>query len=381
MNRFLLMFVLFLCTLPIQVASANNSQQIDRQCEYGCDHVFTNLGSLRNQFSGWLSSLFPGDEINRSYAVVVGINKFDNYNTLPTEQDPIRVKKYLLDEAGFDRVHVLTGQHVTRQRLGSLMHDMRGRVKTNDRFLLYWQGHGETLQGDRGKLGYLPLTKSEMNQPHTMISMSQLDEWNNWIPARHSLYLLDACFSGLAGVAVQSNELTDETLKQLSKKGRHIISAGRANEQTFAHAGLGGSVFTTAVLDGLSGDADAKNGFSKDGVVSIAELGLYIRKRINKERIRYKWYKPITPQITRLSSDDGMFFFFTKDFAKLSTESGSIPRDNSGVTPQGMSSPQNESDKNLDQYLEQIIREQDYNRQRAEEEQQFSVRKYSIPNY
>ena len=337
MKRIFLLLVLSSCLLPVQFISAN-SEQIDRQCGFGCDHSFANKGSSWQQVTGWLSSLFPGEKINRSYAVVVGINKFVNYDPLPTEQDPIRIKNYLMNEAGFDRVHVLTGLNVTRERLGSIMHDMRKHVKTNDRFLLYWQGHGETLQGDSGNVGYLPLTKSKMRQPHTMIPMRQLEEWNSWIPARHSLYLLDACFSGLAGVAVQGNELTDETLKQLSKKGRHIISAGKANEQTFAHEGLGGSVFTTAVLDGLRGSADAENGFSKDGVVSIAELSFYIRKRINEERIRYKWHKPITPQVTRLpSKEDGSFFFFTKEYQSLSQQGGQIIKDESGVTVQGMS--------------------------------------------
>lgn len=309
--------------------------QIDRQCKYGCDHMFMNTRSMRNKVSGWLSSLFPSQEINRSYAVVIGINRFDEYNSLPTSEDPIRVKNYLLNEAGFDLVHVVTGKHVTISRLGQLMDSMRKRVNTNDRFLFYWQGHGETLKGETGKIGYLPLAHSQQGKPYTMLPMRKLEEWNNWIQARHALYLLDACFSGLAGVSFKSNQMVDMSLEELSKKGRHMITAGKENQQTFAHSNLGGSVFTSAILDGLRGAADIQNGFDKDGIISLAELSFYIQKRIDKERMRYRWRKPITPQVTRLSSGEGMFYFFTKEYAALSRRR-SLHKSSGGVTPQGM---------------------------------------------
>lgn len=40
----------------------------------------------------------------RSYALVVGISEFADFRDLPTAQDAIRVKDFLIDEAGFDRV-------------------------------------------------------------------------------------------------------------------------------------------------------------------------------------------------------------------------------------------------------------------------------------
>jgi hypothetical protein len=87
----------------------------------------------------------------KSYALVVGISRYKSESYLATEQDPIKMKNYLIDEAGFDYVHLLTEESVTKSRVGHLMDNVFAKeLKENDRFVLYWSGHGKTRVLPRG---------------------------------------------------------------------------------------------------------------------------------------------------------------------------------------------------------------------------------------
>ena len=246
---------------------------------------------------------------SRSYALIVGVSEFDEYSDLPTEKDPIRVRDFLIDEAGFDYVHVLTGDKVTKARLEELIVDeFRPMVGTDDRFLFYWSGHGVTLASGPGDIGFLPLADSEQGKYSSMVAMTDITRWDRYLKARQILYLLDSCFSGLAGVAPQS-DLQEIAREQLSGPARHMLTAGRDNEQTIAIDDLGGSVFTYAVLKGLAGAADTTNDLGSDGLISVGELKSYISAEISVQRRKYNWSKSITPQLRDLSGSDGAFFF------------------------------------------------------------------------
>lgn len=248
-------------------------------------------------------------DLQKSYALIVGVNEFDEFTDLPTAKDPERMRDYLVDEAGFDHVHILTGDKVTKDRLEELMlDDFRQIVGPNDRFLFYWSGHGETLGQGPGARGFLPLKTSRKGRFSTMVSMDDIADWDSYITAHQVLYLMDSCFSGLVGSAPQS-DLADITRAQLSGPARHVITAGRADEQTIAVDQLGGSVFTHALLNGLRGAADATNALGKDNLVSVGELKSYLGQEVTRLRTRFGWQRSITPQIRDLTGSDGAFFF------------------------------------------------------------------------
>jgi tripartite-type tricarboxylate transporter receptor subunit TctC len=247
----------------------------------------------------------------KSYALIIGISTYDNYRNLPTRNDPIRFKDYLFDEAGFDYVHLLTEEKATSERIRELMIDEFPRlIDRNDRFLLYWSGHGLTRQVSGGARGYLPLKSTPQNKFSKMINMDDLRRWDGLLKAEQTLYLLDSCFSGLAGTSVQS-DLRRLTIEQLARPSRQIMTAGTAGQQTIAIDQLGGSIFTTAVLDGLRGAADTTSAFESDGLVSLNELEDYVVKRVAIERRRFGWKASITPQLRDLAVNEGEFFFLT----------------------------------------------------------------------
>lgn len=290
----------------------------------GLDQVYRKTAGGK-PWGAMLLETFGHAGYSESYALVVGISSFEHFRNLPTEQDAIRVKDFLIDEAGFDYVHLLTEDKVTYGRLRELMDDeFPTLVDANDRFLLYWSGHGTTRDLPAGgKRGYLPLGESRAEQFSGMVSMESIRGWNENLEAGQVLYLLDACFSGLAGSAVKA--VTDYQrlrIDQLAKPGRHLLTAGTEDEETIALDKLGGSVFTAAVLDGLRGAADASNVFPNDGLVSVSELELYVNERVLRERTQAGWQKSITPQLRDLGASNGEFFFIT---AKRLAETGDMP--------------------------------------------------------
>ena len=278
----------------------------------GIDNVYIKPQSAQ-KWGEILADFIDYRGYQKSYALVVGISAYSGgYGSLPTQNDPFRVQKFLLNEAGFDYVHVLTDGKVTYARLRKLMEgDFPERVDGNDRFLFYWSGHGTQRLLPNGKQrGYLPLASSSPGQFWTMINMEDIQRWDQNIAAEQTLYLVDACFSGLAGAVTQSHHRAI-TIDQLAQPSRHLMVAGTGDEQTIAGDRWGGSIFTDSVLKGLHGDADAASAFGRDGLVSLNELIDYVKKRVGFEKGRAGWTKAITPQLRDLRTNIGEFFFLT----------------------------------------------------------------------
>jgi Caspase domain len=255
--------------------------------------------------------------------LVVGISRFDNFASLPTEKDPLRMRDFLIHEAGFDYVHMLTDEKATKTRIDELMQDiLPAMIDENDQFLFYWSGHGETrARPQGGHLGYLPLASSSKGGFSTMVSMKDIQDWDELLEAKQALFLLDACFSGLAGHTSKAGP-RDLQIDQLAKPAHHLISAGTGDEQTIAGDRWGGSIFTDAILRGVRGEADAETSYPRDGVVSLTELVGYVKTRVAFEADRSGWTRSITPQPRDLRTNDGEFFFLTSQskVAKLEGE-------------------------------------------------------------
>ena len=126
-----------------------------------------------------------------------------------TKDDPERVFKFLRDDAGFDFILMLRDKEVTYQALRDLFeYELPHTLHNNDRFMLFWSGHGTQFPDARGvERGYLPLISSPADNPAKMVDIAELTRWDGKLPAKQTLFLLDACFSGLAGMVAQGGEV------------------------------------------------------------------------------------------------------------------------------------------------------------------------------
>lgn len=265
--------------------------------------------------------LFNQADFGKSFALVIGVSRYSEFSDLPTSEDPHRVRRYLMSDADFDYVHVLTEENVTVERVRELIQrDFKELVGENDRFLLYWSGHGATEKSGIGReVGLLATSKSNESDVFSMIRMTDISRWTEWIPAKQTLFIFDSCFSGHSGLKAQS--FKNLTLRDMSKPSRHILTAGTADQETFASEHLKGGVFTRAVLDGLDGLADASQGGSEpDGIISVNELEIYVKNRVRQERQRHNWQKDLSPQLFSIGSSEGEFFFVSPHSKNRNTE-------------------------------------------------------------
>lgn len=274
----------------------------------GVDRAFEGSGASVDWKSRIAKTLGGG----RSYAILIGVSEYsgkENGGFEPlqaTRNDVERMRRFLLDQAGFDYVHVLTEENVTRDRIDQLMVDFfPGRVTSRDRFLLYWSGHGVARRvSDRRTEGYLPLRTSQRTVYSSMVSMDDIRRWDELLQARQTLFVLDACVSGLAGQESKADTAA-LTIEQLGRPSRHLLAAGAAEEEVIAGAKWGGSLFTDAFIRAASGAAAPQGA----GVIGLSDLLSYVRRQVAFERTQANWDKPIAPQLRQLRSSDGEFYF------------------------------------------------------------------------
>ncbi len=325
-RRFSFMIALLALVWPAQAVKAVS----------GIDRPFLKTASEKTWGEHLVDAVGFGG-FSKSYALVIGISDYaGGYDDLPTGKDAQRMAAYLIEEADFDYVHLLTEDKVTKERVTELMgEEFPNLLDANDRFLFYWSGHGDTrtvASGD-GRFGYFPLWNTEPQRWSRMIAMEDVKRWDRFLPARQRLYLLDSCFSGLAGTVAKSATPQDWRIEQLAQPSSHVMSAGTESERTIASDRWGGSLFTMALLEGLRGAADARSRYVPDGIVSLSELKSYVQERVLNERQAEGWRDQITPQVRDLLTSSGEFFFLVDGDQPIQTAPSTLPTVN--AVPKG----------------------------------------------
>ncbi|MGJ7526459.1 polysaccharide deacetylase family protein [Variovorax sp. GB1P17] len=228
-----------------------------------------------------------GDTLYReSHALVIGIDKYAKWPGLHhAVPDAKAMEQLLVTRFGFkpENITALYDAEATRANILRVLNDKLAdskRVKRDDRVLVFFAGHGSTRKLASGRdVGYIvPVDAALDDLASDAISMPQLQEVAEALSAKHVLFLVDACYSGLGltrGGAPQGNKnfLTDNA----RRVGRQMLTAGGADQQVADDGPGGHSVFTWTVLQALSGKADL-NG---DGVITGTELAAYVAPAVS----------------------------------------------------------------------------------------------------
>ncbi len=243
------------------------------------------------QFAGWDGSGFsvakgaavpvtpvaasPG--YSDSWAIVIGI---DDYAKWPKLQYAVRdaraIRETLIQKFGFNAEHIvsLENRDATRTGILAAFHDKLAHsgMKKNDRLFVFFAGHGATRKLSSGRdLGYIIPADSDPNQIATdAVPMTELQNIAESLTAKHALFVMDACYSGLGLTrgGGSGNFLRDNA----RRTGRQMLTAGGADQLVADGGPNGHSVFTWTLLQALAGKADL-NG---DGLITATELAAYV---------------------------------------------------------------------------------------------------------
>ena len=273
--------------------------------------IMVNFVDAQSQTRGMVKVIPPIPQLKhesigyrQSWALIIGIDKYQDYPQLKTAVKGAKAFAKKLKKFGFPDKHIieLYDENATKDSIEFYLQDFLVRKsENNDRVLVYFGGHGDTYQN---KIGYLcPYDAQKNRLPFTAISMNSIEDVNKLLPAKHVLYILDCCFSGMA--AYTRGGLGDLPLneknyykKLITRKARQIITAGQNNELAF-DVGPGGqySPFTYFLLEGM----ESNKVQDEYHVIQASKLGEYVKEKVGK----YTGGKQ-TPIITRFpDSEEG----------------------------------------------------------------------------
>lgn len=272
-----------------------------------------------------------------SWAVVVGIDDYAKWPKLNyAVRDAQALRQMLIERFGFarERVLMLTNGDATRanilalfnQHLGGATAGVAGaaggvaaasKVKRDDRLLVFFAGHGATRKLSSGRdLGYIVPVDSDPQQFSTdAIPMTELQNIAESLEAKHVLFVMDACYSGLGLTRGGTSRFLTGNARRL---GRQMLTAGGADQLVADGGPNGHSIFTWTLLQALGGKGDL-NG---DGMITATELAAYVAPAV-------AGVSQQTPAFGSLPGSEGGEFVFElqSDPESLTAQTAQLPAD------------------------------------------------------
>ncbi len=254
----------------------------------------------------------PDLQYANKYAILIGIDSYDSKSGFSplnyAANDAIALKNLLIQKCGFPakNVKILINKEASREKILNALDDYsKEGISENSQLLVFFAGHGTTTGRNSNKRrGFLvPVDGDEEKLVSTAISMEELRNQSESFKSKHVLFLVDACYGGLAQSREGKGQFSKAFIKNVwSQKGSEIITAGSADETVLEAAEWQHSAFTKVLLDGIEKEeADTNN----DGVLVTSELYGYIQQRV-PYYAQQKGGKQ-TPQLDKFTVEGGTF--------------------------------------------------------------------------
>ncbi|MBH25168.1 MAG: hypothetical protein CMH57_12090 [Myxococcales bacterium] len=216
-----------------------------------------------------------------SHALVIGIDEYPNATSLSGAARDARAVAQELEERGV-QVELLVNEEATRSGILKVLTQlMSERVHEDDRFIMYFAGHGHTVGGGDDAIGYLlPHEAGFDDVAISGISMGDVQDLFRVIKARHAMFVADACYSGLALPQMRGHKdaaIPGYLERALRAETRVAFVAGSSNQQVIDNW-QGHGLFTYFFLAGIRGGAD----FNNDRLVTSQELLTFVSDRVQR---------------------------------------------------------------------------------------------------
>jgi Caspase domain len=255
-------------------------------------------------------------EYKRSRALVIGIDKYSHVSPLLHAcNDATAIAKALTDQFAFPStdVEILLNEEATRDRILRAFLRLAGESATepDDRILIFFAGHGHTVSGRRGETGFLVPVDGKSDDLASLIRWDELTRNADLIHAKHILFLMDACYGGLALTRKTIPPGSMRFLKDmLQRYSRQVLTAGKADEVVSDGGGTrpGHSIFTSHLLDGMDGAA------AGGGILTGHGLMAYVYNKVGADSHSHQ-----TPHFGFLDGD-GDFIFDVSELKDLESK-------------------------------------------------------------
>lgn len=182
--------------------------------------------------------------------------------------------------------------------------------------MVFFAGHGHTVTSIKGEVGFLVPSDGDSNDLSTLIRWDELTRGSDLIRAKHILFIMDACYGGLAVTRSFSPGAMRFLRDMMQRISRQVLTAGKADEVV---SDLGGplpnhSVFTGHLIEALSGKAKDNDGnLTANGVIA------YVYQAVGSDASAQQ-----TPHYGYLHGDGDLIF---QPLPVEETAQGGIPMD------------------------------------------------------
>jgi len=222
-------------------------------------------------------------EYNNSWALIIGINAYPQAPLSYARNDAEAIRKILIEKFNFPKENtiLLTDKKATRSAITEdFLKFAQEHIDPNDRILVFFAGHGYTHTGKRGEVGYLVPVDGSPDSLASLIRWDELTRNGDLIPAKHVVFIMDACYGGLAVTRSPGPGSMRFLKNMLQRFARQVITAGKADEVVSDAGGPmpGHSVFTGHLLQGLDGNAA-----TTDGIICANGLMAYVYEKVAKD--------------------------------------------------------------------------------------------------
>ncbi len=239
-----------------------------------------------------------------SWALVIGINRYTMAPPLGyARNDAAAFGDLLINRFSFPTEHttILLDADATASNIrGALAALADGHLTADARVVIFFAGHGYTRSVRRGEMGFLVPYDGDTANVATLVPWAELTRHADLIVAKHLLYVMDACYGGLAFTRTHTPGSMRFLRDMLKRHSRQVLTAGKADE-VVADAGgprAGHSVFTGHLLDALEGAASTAEGvLTANGVMS------YVYDRVAKDP-----HSRQTPHYGHIDGDGDLVF-------------------------------------------------------------------------
>jgi tetratricopeptide (TPR) repeat protein len=219
-------------------------------------------------------------------ALVIGIHQYDddNFHPLPyAEKDAEEVYRVLHspDFGVFSDIVLFTPKgefKVTKSAVEQKLEEIFMEAKKDDTILVYFAGHGKLdrnfnlrLAAQDSKYDRLVSTSINMETIRSIVANSD---------CRRSVFIIDSCYSGAAGLVPRSPDYVKDSLERSSGEGTILISASQAFQEALESEHIKQGIFTNFFVKGLE---EEEIDYDRDGYISVDEIYKYVSNNVKEE--------------------------------------------------------------------------------------------------
>ena len=251
----------------------------------------------------------------KSFALIVGIDDYKHVSPLSFAKNDAKGIAAVLETFGFEKANIqlLFDKKATYAAIRNsyLEFTEDGKLGPDDRLIVFFAGHGHTVSGSRGEVGFLVPHEGNPNEPKTLLRWDDLTRNADLIPAKHIFFIMDACYGGLALQRAPSSGNMRFLGDMLKRSARQVLTAGKADEVVADGGGVrpGHSIFTAHLLNGLEGAAA-----TQEGVLTANGVMAYVYEKVGRDQ-----YSHQTPHFGYVAGD-GDFVFDIAPLEKIRAE-------------------------------------------------------------